>query len=249
MGIIRMIIVLLAVIIFLIVGIFVMLYEDLFLRGDRKKKDDLSMRFVRFGFRMVWFLSGCKAEIIGAENIPEDRAVLYIANHNSIFDIVLFGANVRSLTGIVAKVSLEKVPLLATWMRRIYCLFLDRSDVRKGLEVVLKAIGEIKEGISILIFPEGTRNHEPGQLQEFHAGSFKIATKAGAPIVPVTIIGTREIFEAHFPAIRPAKATIIYGEPIETAGMSRQDQKELPERVRSLIQDTYNAHVSKENKA
>ena len=135
MGIIRMIIVLLAVVIFLIVGIFVMLYQDLFLRGDRKKKDDLSMRFVRFGFRMVWFLSGCKAEIIGAENIPEDRAVLYIANHNSIFDIVLFGANVRSLTGIIAKVSLEKVPLLATWMRRIYCLFLDRSDVRKGLDI------------------------------------------------------------------------------------------------------------------
>ena len=70
--------------------IFVMLYQNLFLRGNRKKKDDLSMRFVRFGFRMVWFLSGCKAEIIGAENIPEDRAVLYIANHNSIFDIVLF---------------------------------------------------------------------------------------------------------------------------------------------------------------
>ena len=128
MGIIRMIVVFLAVVIFLIVGIFVILYQAVFLRGDQKKKDDLSMRFVRFGFRMVWFLSGGKAEIIGAKNIPEDRAVLYIANHNSIFDIVLFGANVRSLTGIVAKVSLEKVPLLSSWMRRIHCLFLDRSD-------------------------------------------------------------------------------------------------------------------------
>ncbi len=246
MGIIRMIVVFLAVVIFLIVGIFVMLYQAVFLRGDQKKKDDLSMRFVRFGFRMVWFLSGGKAEIIGAENIPEDRAVLYIANHNSIFDIVLFGANVRSLTGIVAKVSLEKVPLLSSWMRRIHCLFLDRSDVRKGMEVVLKAIDEVKNGVSILIFPEGTRNHEPGELQEFHAGSFKIATKAGAPVVPVTIIGTREMFEAHFPAIRPAHAVMIYGEPIETAGMSRQDQKELPERVRGLIQETYREYSSKE---
>ena len=124
-------------------------------------------------------------------------------------------------------------------MEEIHCLFLDREDPRQGLKTILTAIDYVKDGISMFIFPEGTRCKVEGTFLPFHAGSFKIATKAKVPVIPVTIVGMGDVFEDHFP--RPKRATVVieFGEPIETADMDRNAQKELPDRVKAIIEETY----------
>ena len=82
--------------------------------------------------------------------------------------------------------------------------------------------------------PEGTRSKD-GEVHEFHAGSFKVATKSGCPVIPVAVNGTRDILEYHFPNIKKSNVTLSFGKPIETKGMSRDEQKELPDRVRDEI--------------
>ena len=98
-------------------------------------------------------------------------------------------------------------------MELIHCLFLDRSDIKQGLQMILSGCEEIKSGTSICIFPEGTRGKTESELElgEFHNGSFKMATKTGCPIIPLSISGSREILEAHFPKIRGTHVTVTYG--------------------------------------
>ena len=98
-----------------------------------------------------------------------------------------------------------RYPLLRDWMKRLYCLFLDRENPKEGLKTILQAIDYIKNGISICIFPEGTRNTgEELSLLPFHSGSFKIAEKTNCPIVPISMNNTISIFESHLPKVRKA---------------------------------------------
>ena len=118
-------------------------------------------------------------------------------------------------------------------------LFLDRKDDRQALKVILKAIELIKGGQSMFVFPEGTRSKVEGELLPFHAGSFKIATKPKVPVVPVTITGMGDVLEDHFPKLKRVPVVIEFAPPIETASMSRDEIRELPDRVRDLIAETY----------
>lgn len=153
------------------------------------------------GTALCIFLAGVHLTVEGKEHVPTDQAVLYIGNHRSIFDIVITYAQCPNLTGYISKDGVNKVPLLGIWMRRLYCLFLDRKDLKQGLKTILTAIDQVKSGISICIFPEGTRNRDREDattLLPFKDGSFKIAQKTGCPIIPMALTGTADIFENHF---------------------------------------------------
>ncbi|MBO5564145.1 MAG: 1-acyl-sn-glycerol-3-phosphate acyltransferase [Lachnospiraceae bacterium] len=206
---------------------------------SQDKKDRINTAYVRFGFRVILFLSNCPVEVVGMENIPEKEAALFIGNHRGMFDVVALGSLPLPLIGFVAKAELEKVPFLNGWMRRIHCLFLDRKDIRQGMQMILSAIDLLKEGRSLCIFPEGTRNTTADPLLPFHAGSFKIALKAGAPIVPFVINGTEGTLEDHFPRIDGHRIRIEFGTPVPTAGADRTRQKEIPEEVRTWIEEKY----------
>ena len=173
-----------------------------------------------------------------ARNIPEDHPVLFVGNHRSIFDIILAGSLIKYPVGFVAKKELQGTPITLI-MEEIHCLFLDREDPRQGLKTILTAIDYVKSGISMFIFPEGTRCKVEGTFLPFHAGSFKIATKAKVPIVPVTIVGMGDVFEDHYPRLKWAPVVIEFGKPIETADMDRNAQKDLPDKVKALMEETY----------
>ena len=194
-------------------------------------KEISSLRIVQAVFRFILWVAGVKLTVIGEENVPTDTPVLYIGNHRSFFDVPITYPRCPIRTGYIAKKEMEKVPLLSTWMKRLHCLFLDRSDLKAGMKTILAAIEEIKNGVSICIFPEGTRNRTDAPLLEFHAGSLKIAEKAQCPIVPMTIANAEQIFEAHSPCIRKTKVIIEYGEPIETKNLDRTQQKALTPRL------------------
>lgn len=208
-------------------------------KANKKRMDRIRYSYVHNALKVVWVLAGGKMTVKGLENIPKDRAVLFISNHRSIFDIVATGMQIPYPTGYVAKIELAKIPLLNLQMKAIGCLFLDREDVKQGLKTILQAISQVKEGRSMFIFPEGTRSKVEGQMGEFHAGSFKIATKAKAPIVPVTIVGSGDLLEDHFPKLKRAHVIVEYGKPIETASMDRKAQADLPDEVKKIIEDTY----------
>ena len=101
------------------------------------------------------------------------------------------------------------------------------------------AIDKVKNGISIFIYPEGTRNKTDKPLGEFHKGSFKIAQKAGCPIVPVVVNHTDEILEKHFPFIKSTKVTIEYCKPVIISELSKEDQKNIDSYVKNIIEETY----------
>ena len=205
---------------------------------SKKAKDYSSLRIVQWGFSVILKLSGLKLTIKGKENIPDEPA-LFVANHRSYFDILIMYVQCERLTGFVAKDSIEKIPSLRVWMRYLYCLFLKRDDPRAGMKMILQAIEYIKQGVSICIFPEGTRNKgEELSLLPFKEGSFKIATKAGCPIVPVSINNSAEIFENHVPKLRKTHVILEYGMPIYPKELSREEQKGIGAKCQEIIGKT-----------
>lgn len=233
----RFIIALLFVIVFLILSLPV---QGLFFILGKNPKwkhgiDLASLHIVQWAFRVVQFIAGVRLVETGRENIPTDEGVLYIGNHSGFFDIILTYAYVPGLTSYISKKEWEKAPLLPIWMKRLYCLFLDRKDTRQGLTTILTAIDYVKQGISIFIFPEGTRSKD-GQLHIFKKGSFKIAQRTDCPIIPVAIDGAADIFENHLPRLVPGVVTIDYGKPIRMSQLSEEDRKHINEYVHNLIE-------------
>lgn len=230
----RTVITLIYVVVFLIMSYPVSGIQWLIHPKDERRRKLMLFSYVHWGFRCVERLSGSKVTVKGLENIPKDRPAVYISNHQSIYDIVVTYSRIPGFCGFIAKKSLLQIPILGWLMKRLYSLGIDRSNLKDGLKVILKAIDEAKNGISICIYPEGTRSKD-GEVHEFHAGSFKVATKSGCPVIPVAVNGTRDILEYHFPNIKKSNVTLSFGKPIETKGMSRDEQKELPNRVRDEI--------------
>ena len=230
----------------LIVGLYLLLMIPVLLIECRIRKvsplraDISSLRMVQWAFRMVVKAAGVKLTVIGEEKIPSDTAVLYVANHRSMFDILITYARCKNRTGFVAKKEIEKFRPLSDWMRALHCLFLDRKDIKAGLKTILEAIEKIKEGISIFIFPEGTRCKAESDLDmlPFHDGSFKIATKTKCPIIPVAISNTNQIFEAHFPVVKPVKVVVEYCDPIYPDQLDKETLKHIGSYTQNIILET-----------
>lgn len=234
----RIIIAGLFVVIFLIVSIPLLIAEWIAGQFNPMAQYTSSMKVIRWAFRLVLWVCGTKIDVYGEDNIPTDRSALFVGNHRSIFDILVFYSCVKTATGIISKKEVEKVPLLRGWMRSIGCLFLDRKDIKAGLKMVLEAIERVKAGLSILIFPEGTRNKGEGLLP-FKGGSFKIAEKSGCDIIPFAVINTEAIFEMQKPWVRKAHVAILFGEAIKTEGLSRDEIKAIPEKAHDAVYKLY----------
>jgi len=229
----------LVVIIVLILSSLLLLVEWIIGLFNKGLKDRGSLRIVQGLFKALLFISGTRVTIIGKENLPTDRSVLYVCNHKSFFDILINYANMPGLTGFISKMEISKVPILRIWMKNVKCLFMDRDDLKQSLKVILSAIDYIKEGISIFIFPEGTRCKEDDDFLPFKAGSFKIATKSGCDVIPVAINNSSSAFEKQFPWIKKAHVIVEYGEPIVVKDMDKEQIKGLPELAQNKVMEMY----------
>lgn len=236
---IRFILVCIVVIGYLILSIPILLVEWIIGKFSPMTKDISSLRIIQAVFRFILWITGAKVTVIGEENVPKDTPVLYIGNHRSYFDILLTYSRCPIRTGYIAKKEMEKIPLLSTWMKCLHCLFLDRKDIKQGLKTILAAVDKVKSGISICIFPEGTRNKNADDLEllPFHDGSFKIASKTGCAIIPMALNNTVEIFEAHMPKIKSTHVVLEYGKPIYVKDLPKEDQKHLGAYTQNIIHD------------
>lgn len=229
--------------IFFILSIPVFFIEYIIGKFSHHAKTSSSQKIVVGAFHIVLFLSGVKRTIKGVENVPKDTAVLYVANHRSYFDIPLAYSCVPTLTGFIAKKEIAKIPFLRVWMRYLNCLFLDRDNIKEGLKTILKGIDLVKDGYSVYIAPEGTRNSGK-ELLPFKEGSFKIAEKSNCPIIPVAINHSEAGFEAQAPWIKKAHMVIEFGEPIYLDQLDKDTRKFLGSYVQNIIQDMYNRNES-----
>ena len=242
----RTIITVLYIFLFLILGLPVLGIEWIISKFNKAHADMVQLRIVQWGLKCVAFISGVKLTVIGEENVPRDEPVLYIGNHRSFFDVVVTYARCPGLTGYIAKDGVNKVPIFRIWMKRLHCIFLKRDDMKEGLKVILKAIEYVKSGISICIFPEGTRNKDkdnPTSLLPFKEGSFKIASKTGCKIVPMALIGTADILENHFPWIHSTDIKLIYGEPIDVSALDKDQQKHVGAYCQTVVEELIKSNL------
>lgn len=233
---IRFILVVILLLGFLVFSIPLLIGEWLLAKVSKKRQQEHSLKMVQAEFRMLLRIAGAEITVKGRENIP-DCAVLYVGNHRSYFDILTGYVTVPGLTGFVAKKEMLRYPVLSNWMRDVNCLFLDRQDIKAGLKTILEGIDKVKHGISIWIFPEGTRNRrvDPLEMLPFKEGSMKIAEKSGCPVVPVAITGTSEIFEQHIPFMKPSKVTIEFGKPFYVKELSQEERKHVGAYTQNII--------------
>ncbi len=181
---------------------------------------------------------GMDLEVRGAEKIP-DHATLTVYNHQSLLDAFILIGHMPNTQSMVAKKELENTPLLASWMKAGKCIFIDRSSARAGMVCIKQGADLLADNVNVTIAPEGTRNNG-GEILEFKAGAFKMATKAQAPVLPVAIEGTYQLFEGNGKKLRPAKVILSVLDPIPTEGLTREEEKALPAKVRALIEQEVN---------
>ena len=203
--------------------------------GNIAERDGIVFRVVPEWARFVLSdVAKASVEVSGAEKIPADRAVVFIGNHQGNMDIPLLFGFVNKPMTFVAKAELGKIPLLSDWMRLLQCTFIERKSPRKSIQAIKDAADGVKRGYSQVIFPEGTRSKD-GPAAEFKPGSFKLAFMSGAPIVPFTIDGTWRIFEGEGKIKRGQHVKLTIHDPIETAGLTREQLAEIPARVQEIV--------------
>lgn len=186
---------------------------------------------------IIWVLN-MKIVTSGEEKIPPPEVpVCFVANHQSMLDIPAVLAGLHLWPGFITKKELRKVPILRYWIRAMQCVYIDRVSARSSVEAIIKGVDNIKRGVRMFIFPEGTRS-KTGKLGQFKSGSLKLATRAKATIVPITIDGTRLGVEQK----RGVKRVVIHlsvGDPIDTASLDGDQIKELPNQVYKAIEEQF----------
>lgn len=200
--------------------------------GQREKAQPVIDSMVYNWARRLLRLAGAQITVFGQDNLPEETAV-YVVNHQSDFDIPVVLTQTGKPRALMAKSSLAKIPGIHGWMELLQCVFLDRNDDKQAVRALMDSTKLVKSGISLTIFPEGTRS-KGGAMHEFKGGAFRIATRAKVPIVPVTIEGTYHLLEERG-RIHPSRVYVTIHPPIRTEGMSRQEIAALPQRVEQQI--------------
>ena len=178
--------------------------------------------------------SGSTVEVNGLEHLPENETVVYISNHQGNFDIPLIMGYIDKPKGFISKIEAQKIPIVVKWMELIHCVFMDRSTLKGSAGAIIQGIKVLKEGHSLVIFPEGTRSRSD-EMGEFKHASFKLATKPGVPIVPITIDGSYKIMEQNHNKITPSHVTLTIHPAIPTKGLSKEALEALPDQVAATI--------------
>jgi 1-acyl-sn-glycerol-3-phosphate acyltransferase len=199
------------------------------------KTGDSSMRVGRVWARSLLWITGVRVTVEGLEKIDLNRNYLFCSNHLSYMDTPVVMSNIPAQFRFLAKKGLFQIPLLGTHLSQAGHIPVPLEDPRAAVKTMNTAADVIqKRGISMLIFPEGGRSD--GVLQPFKEGGAFIAIKAGVPLLPIALIGTREVMAMGSPVFHPFRRVILrIGDPIPTDGLTTRDRAQLTEAVREQI--------------
>lgn len=212
-----------------------MKYEGLKKKGLNEQAEEYLNMCATNWAKFIVKAAKINVEIIGKENIPKETC-LFVGNHQGAIDIPVIMANVEKPVGFVSKTEFENTPIISYWMKQIHCVFMDRENIREAVKSINQGVENLKNGNSMLIFPEGTRARGT-KMNEFKKGSLKLGTKANVPIVPLTINGTYKVFEENHGWVKPANVKIIVSKPFYPNELSKEEQSNLAETIHDLIQE------------
>lgn len=203
----------------------------------------VQIRVARIWARTLLAVSGVRVHVEGLQHVDPNGSYVFVSNHLSYMDTPVALANIPVQFRFLAKRGLFQIPFLGQHLSRAGHIPVPREDPRAAVKTMQIAAETIqRKRISLLIFPEGGRSHD-GLLRPFKEGGIYIAIKAGAPIVPMVIIGSREILPYGGGIVQPGMVTLRILEPVQTAGLLPKDRAALTERLRDLIVRELDAHA------
>ncbi|RIW28521.1 1-acyl-sn-glycerol-3-phosphate acyltransferase [Bacillus salacetis] len=177
--------------------------------------------------------TGTTVGITGETNIPAGP-VLFVSNHEGDFDIPVLLGYIEKPFGFLSKVEVQKVPVISQWMTIMNCVFVDRKDKRQAVLSIKECIAKLKNGHSLVVFPEGTRNKGKG-MHPFKTGAFRVALEARVPIVPIQLRGTADIFENQTTGLKPAYVMIDILPPVVHEEYQGKTPRELADYIQEII--------------
>lgn len=187
------------------------------------------------------FIVRIRIKVIGKENIPKDTNYVVYGNHKSNVDPIIIVSALRTRMGFAAKSELFGVKLLNGWIDNIGCININRENDREAVREILKGIGYVKQGLSMGIFPEGgIKSRDTNYMVDVKPGAYKLATKAGVPIVPIALIGSRYIKDRA--PKKSTKVTMVIGKPIYEEEYKEMTTVELGDHVFKIINDMITKH-------
>ena len=203
--------------------------------------NNLSHRVSRLWGRLLCTLNGIQVDIEGLEHIRKDQAQIFIANHQGFFDIFALNGFMPVQIRWVAKSGLFKIPFVGWSIAASGYVPVDRSNRKKSYQAFLATIEKLKAGNSIVIFPEGTRSVD-GTIGPFKKGGLLLSVRSGAPLVPVTLLGTGNIIRKGSGIIRPGPIQIIISPPIPSQTVADEKEENVLRTLRDIICKNYESH-------
>jgi 1-acyl-sn-glycerol-3-phosphate acyltransferase len=195
-------------------------------------------KIARFWGKSILVASRIKVSVKGLSNIDHSKSYIYMPNHQGNFDIPVLLAHLRVQFRWLAKAELFKIPIFGHAMRKAGYISIDRNNRKSAIESLEIAANKIKSGVSVLIFPEGTRSRD-GKIRPFKKGGFVLAMDSGVPIVPVVIKGTYAIMTKGKFRVNPGHVSMVIHKPIDTSAYTRETKEALMESVRRVICDGF----------
>ncbi|MCF6334198.1 MAG: 1-acyl-sn-glycerol-3-phosphate acyltransferase, partial [Spirochaetales bacterium] len=183
--------------------------------------------------KMVLKTTGSKIKVEGLEKIPTEKGLCFVSNHQSAIDILIVLSVLPVTVGYIAKKQLLYYPFLNLWIAALRSVYIDRGNTRKALKSIAKGVEFIKKGNSMIIFPEGTRS-KSDTMGTFKNGAIKLATRAGATIVPLSIRGSWHVWEETL-RIKPSEIEVTIHEAVSTKGISAEERKALGGKLSGII--------------
>lgn len=192
-----------------------------------------------FFSRGLMKIVGIKLNVVGTENVPNDKPIIFVANHSSHLDIAVLCRSLPVNLHFIGKKELSLIPIVGWYMFIAGHIFIDRSNKRKAVASLKQAAAKIKNGKSVAMYPEGTRT-KTGEMGAFKKGAFHLAMDAGVSVVPIHIEGTYDVWPAKSNTITPGKVLVRIGKPIDSSNYTKKTIKNFMTEARTSIEEMGN---------
>jgi 1-acyl-sn-glycerol-3-phosphate acyltransferase len=184
--------------------------------------------------KSILWAAGTKVEVVGLDKIDFTKSYVFAGNHQSHIDVLAVFSILDMTVRYIAKKELFKIPLFGWAMTAAGNIKVDRSNREKAIKSIEKAGESIRNGVSVILFPEGTRSPD-GEIHDFKKGAFVLAMKSGVPVVPISISGTRKILEKHSLKLNPGTVKIVISDPIESTKYKMEEREKFANDVKQII--------------
>ncbi len=222
------------------VGVFFLYVEVMYILVAKTQPQNSMVKhfFAKQIMSVPLVYTNTRIKVIGKEKLPKNPGFSIYANHTSMMDVpVLMYKLNKYPVAFLEKLVVGNLLSIGKWTPKLGCVLIDREDARKGAESIIHVIKNIKSGSTMVIFPEGTRSREIGKMLDFKAGSFKVALKSKAPLVPISIVKPQNFKKIIWPL--PKRITVVIHDPIPYEDFKDMSSTDLSAKVRSIIESSF----------